>query len=146
MRWATPQLHDIDLLAKMVDPALDGLYPAKSLSRFADIIAICVQVLLVLHMQHKLLRISFFFFVKSLPCSFRGRLRWPCCVCVCAILFFLQSEPEFRPPMSEVVQQLVRLMQRASIVRRQSDDQLGYSYRVPERDGGGTAGGDVVVA
>ncbi|KAL5652212.1 hypothetical protein ACJX0J_037670, partial [Zea mays] len=43
VRWATPQLHDIDLLAKMVDPALDGLYPAKSLSRFADIIAICVQ-------------------------------------------------------------------------------------------------------
>jgi hypothetical protein len=44
VRWATPQLHDIDLLAKMVDPALDGMYPAKSLSRFADIIAICVQV------------------------------------------------------------------------------------------------------
>lgn len=91
VRWATPQLHDIDLLAKMVDPAMDGLYPAKSLSRFADIIAICVQ-----------------------------------------------SEPEFRPPMSEVVQQLVRLMQRASIIRRQSDD-LGYSYRVPE---GGT--GDAI--
>ncbi|CAL5048840.1 unnamed protein product [Urochloa decumbens] len=91
VRWATPQLHDIDLLAKMVDPAMDGLYPAKSLSRFADIIAICVQ-----------------------------------------------SEPEFRPPMSEVVQQLVRLMQRASIIRRQSDD-LGYSYRVPE----GSTGGDV---
>ena len=44
VRWATPQLHDIDLLARMVDPAMDGLYPAKSLSRFADIIAICVQV------------------------------------------------------------------------------------------------------
>ncbi|XP_039807434.1 protein STRUBBELIG-RECEPTOR FAMILY 8-like isoform X2 [Panicum virgatum] len=88
VRWATPQLHDIDLLARMVDPAMDGLYPAKSLSRFADIIAICVQ-----------------------------------------------SEPEFRPPMSEVVQQLVRLMQRASIIRRQSDD-LGYSYRVPDREGG----------
>jgi hypothetical protein len=39
-----PQLHDIDLLAKMVDLALDGMYPAKSASRFADIIAICVQV------------------------------------------------------------------------------------------------------
>ncbi|XP_062229326.1 protein STRUBBELIG-RECEPTOR FAMILY 8-like [Phragmites australis] len=88
VRWATPQLHDIDLLAKMVDPAMDGLYPAKSLSRFADIIAICVQ-----------------------------------------------PEPEFRPPMSEVVQQLVRLMQRASIIRRHSDD-LGFSYRVPEREGG----------
>ncbi|GJM97919.1 hypothetical protein PR202_ga14882 [Eleusine coracana subsp. coracana] len=83
-----PQLHDIDLLAKMVDPALDGMYPAKSLSRFADIIAICVQ-----------------------------------------------PEPEFRPPMSEVVQQLVRMMQRASIVRRHSDD-LGFSYRVPDREVG----------
>lgn len=44
VRWATPQLHDIDALAKMVDPALNGMYPAKSLSRFADIIALCVQV------------------------------------------------------------------------------------------------------
>jgi hypothetical protein len=44
VRWATPQLHDIDALAKMVDPALRGIYPAKSLSRFADIIALCVQV------------------------------------------------------------------------------------------------------
>lgn len=44
MRWATPQLHDIDALSKMVDPALNGMYPAKSLSRFADIIALCVQV------------------------------------------------------------------------------------------------------
>lgn len=45
VRWATPQLHDIDALAKMVDPALNGMYPAKSLSRFADIIALCVQVI-----------------------------------------------------------------------------------------------------
>ncbi|XVE87737.1 hypothetical protein DITRI_Ditri19aG0011800 [Diplodiscus trichospermus] len=44
VRWATPQLHDIDSLAKMVDPALNGMYPAKSLSRFADIVALCVQV------------------------------------------------------------------------------------------------------
>jgi hypothetical protein len=45
VRWATPQLHDIDALAKMVDPTLKGLYPVKSLSRFADVIALCVQVL-----------------------------------------------------------------------------------------------------
>jgi len=44
VRWATPQLRDIDALVKMVDPALKGMYPAKSLSRFADIIALCVQV------------------------------------------------------------------------------------------------------
>ncbi|XAR74030.1 Non-specific protein-tyrosine kinase [Bertholletia excelsa] len=71
VRWATPQLHDIDALSKMVDPALKGLYPVKSLSRFADVIALCVQ-----------------------------------------------PEPEFRPPMSEVVQSLVMLVQRANMSRR----------------------------
>ncbi|PHU01026.1 Protein STRUBBELIG-RECEPTOR FAMILY 6 [Capsicum chinense] len=71
VRWATPQLHDIDALAKMVDPALKGLYPVKSISRFADVIALCVQ-----------------------------------------------PEPEFRPPMSEVVEALVRLVQRANMSKR----------------------------
>ncbi|XP_019057889.1 PREDICTED: protein STRUBBELIG-RECEPTOR FAMILY 5 isoform X3 [Tarenaya hassleriana] len=66
--WATPQLHDIEALSTMADPALHGLYPPKSLSRFADIIALCVQ-----------------------------------------------TEPEFRPPMSEVVESLVRLVQRSSM-------------------------------
>uniref|UniRef100_A0A0D9XJ85 Protein kinase domain-containing protein n=1 Tax=Leersia perrieri TaxID=77586 RepID=A0A0D9XJ85_9ORYZ len=74
VRWVTPQLHDIDALDRMVDPALKGLYPAKSLSRFADVIALCVQ-----------------------------------------------PEPEFRPPMSEVVQALVRLVQRANMTRRMID-------------------------
>ncbi|XP_039052988.1 protein STRUBBELIG-RECEPTOR FAMILY 6-like isoform X2 [Hibiscus syriacus] len=79
VRWATPQLHDIDALSKMVDPALEGLYPVKSLSRFADVIALCVQ-----------------------------------------------PEPEFRPPMSEVVQALVRLVQRANMSKRTiGTDQYG---------------------
>ncbi|EXB77034.1 Protein STRUBBELIG-RECEPTOR FAMILY 8 [Morus notabilis] len=87
VRWATPQLHDIDALAKMVDPALNGMYPAKSLSRFADIIALCVQ-----------------------------------------------PEPEFRPPMSEVVQALVRLVQRASVIKRRSSDESGFSYKTPDHE------------
>ncbi|GLT72648.1 hypothetical protein SLA2020_445620, partial [Shorea laevis] len=87
VRWATPQLHDIDALAKMVDPSLNGMYPAKSLSRFADIIALCVQ-----------------------------------------------PEPEFRPPMSEVVQALVRLVQRASVVKRRSSDESGFAYKTPEHE------------
>ncbi|KAG8634325.1 hypothetical protein MANES_17G027800v8 [Manihot esculenta] len=87
VRWATPQLHDIDALAKMVDPGLNGMYPAKSLSRFADIIALCVQ-----------------------------------------------AEPEFRPPMSEVVQALVRLVQRASVVKRRSSDDSGFAYKTPEHE------------
>lgn len=53
VRWATPQLHDIDALAKMVDPSLNGMYAAKSLSRFADIIALCVQVKSLLIMKSK---------------------------------------------------------------------------------------------
>ncbi|KAL8090205.1 hypothetical protein AgCh_039613 [Apium graveolens] len=36
VRWETLQLHDIDALAKMVDRALNVLYPVKSLSQFAD--------------------------------------------------------------------------------------------------------------
>ncbi|XP_071696617.1 protein STRUBBELIG-RECEPTOR FAMILY 8-like [Rutidosis leptorrhynchoides] len=87
VRWATPQLHDIDSLAKMVDPTLNGMYPAKSLSRFADIIALCVQ-----------------------------------------------PEAEFRPPMSEVVQALVRLMQRASVVKRRSSDDSGFIYKTPDHE------------
>ncbi|KZV16139.1 protein STRUBBELIG-receptor FAMILY 8 [Dorcoceras hygrometricum] len=89
VRWATPQLHDIDALAKMVDPILNGMYPAKSLSRFADIIALCVQ-----------------------------------------------PEPEFRPPMSEVVQALVRLMQRAVIVKRQPSEDSGFAFRNPDHEAG----------
>ncbi|KAF7151250.1 hypothetical protein RHSIM_Rhsim02G0105000 [Rhododendron simsii] len=87
VRWATPQLHDIDALAKMVDPALNGMYPAKSLSRFADILALCVQ-----------------------------------------------PEPEFRPPMSEVVQALVRLMQRASMVKRHSSEESGFMFKTPDHE------------
>ncbi|KAJ0083977.1 hypothetical protein Patl1_30965 [Pistacia atlantica] len=84
VRWAAPQLHEIDALARMVDPALRGLYPPKSLTRFADVIALCVQ-----------------------------------------------SEPEFRPPMSEVVEALVRLVQRSSMNMK---DDLAASRRTEDSD------------
>nr|GLL34770.1 protein STRUBBELIG-RECEPTOR FAMILY 3-like [Ipomoea trifida] len=73
VRWAIPQLHDIDALTGMVDPSLNGKYPIKSLSHFADIISRCVQ-----------------------------------------------QEPEFRPPMSEVVQDIIQMIRRESSNR--SDD------------------------
>ncbi|GLJ33677.1 hypothetical protein SUGI_0676780 [Cryptomeria japonica] len=84
VRWAAPQLHDIDALSKMVDPALKGIYSAKSLSRFADIISLCVQ-----------------------------------------------PEPEFRPPMSEVVQALVRLMQRINSGRKRYEAASGSKSLEP---------------
>lgn len=43
-KMGNSQLHDIDALSSMVDPSLNGEYPAKSLSNFADIISRCVQV------------------------------------------------------------------------------------------------------
>ncbi|CAA3016326.1 STRUBBELIG-RECEPTOR FAMILY 3-like isoform X1 [Olea europaea subsp. europaea] len=70
VRWAIPQLHDIDALSRMVDRSLNGAYPSKSLSRLADIISLCVQ-----------------------------------------------HEPEFRPPMSEIVQNLLHMIQRDSRAR-----------------------------
>ena len=51
VRWAAPQLHDIDALTKMVDPDLEGLFPVKSLSRFADVIALCIQVMYLSNMK-----------------------------------------------------------------------------------------------
>ncbi|EXB64646.1 Protein STRUBBELIG-RECEPTOR FAMILY 6 [Morus notabilis] len=87
VQWASPQLHDIDALSKMVDPALEGLYPVKSLSRFADVIALCIQ-----------------------------------------------AEPEFRPPMSEVVQALVLLVQRANMSKRTIGVDQGTSRRGDSQD------------
>ncbi|KAJ9566104.1 hypothetical protein OSB04_002070, partial [Centaurea solstitialis] len=64
VRWAISRLHDIEALAGMVDPSLRATCSSKSLSRFADIISLCVQV---------------------------G-------------INNLLPEPEFRPPMSEIVE------------------------------------------
>jgi hypothetical protein len=51
--------------------------------------------------------LNFIIFAWNLTCSTFGD--------------FMQPEPEFRPPMSEVVQALVRLMQRASLSKRNSE-------------------------
>ncbi|GLT38207.1 hypothetical protein SLA2020_124710 [Shorea laevis] len=84
VRWATPQLHDIDALGRMVDPALCGLYPTKAVSRFADIIALCVQV-----------------------------------------------EPGTRPPTSQVVRELLLLVQHTSM---QMKEELLSSRRTEDSD------------
>ncbi|CAN4098046.1 unnamed protein product [Withania somnifera] len=70
VQWALPQLNDLDALEKIADPALHGLYPPKSLSRFANVTALCIQ-----------------------------------------------SEPEFRPNISEVV----HLVQKSNMIQREDD-------------------------
>ena len=45
------------------------------------------------------------------------------------VMFFGQPEPEFRPPMSEVVQALVRLVQRANMSKRTFGNDQGGTPR-----------------
>lgn len=87
VRWAAPQLHDFDALAKMVDPALRGLYPPKSLSRFADVIALCVQVSVLLINQ--LLYNLFTFTYDHLILFYSFHIHIYMCVCVLKALAVL---------------------------------------------------------
>ncbi|XP_020102788.1 protein STRUBBELIG-RECEPTOR FAMILY 3-like isoform X3 [Ananas comosus] len=78
VRWANSQLHDMDALAYMMDPSIQGEFPVRSLSRFADIICRCIQ-----------------------------------------------HAPEFRPPMSQVVQDLALVVDDAM----KTTDENPYAVR-----------------
>jgi hypothetical protein len=93
VRWATSQLYDIDAISKMVDPYIRGQCSEKALSRFADVISRCIQVLCLI------------FYLRS-------SLHQDGLCCLPET--FLQHEPEFRPPMSEVVQDLIRMVSDAT--------------------------------
>jgi len=84
----------------MVDPALNGNYPAKSLSNFADIISRCLQVIDYLR------PVIVSLFISSL---FYGINFFSLNVCN-----VMQSEPEFRPAMSEVVLYLLNMIKKES--------------------------------
>lgn len=44
VRWATSRLHDNASLAQMVDPTIAKTFiSSKSLSRFADMVSVCIQ-------------------------------------------------------------------------------------------------------
>ncbi|XP_077210507.1 protein STRUBBELIG-RECEPTOR FAMILY 8-like [Tasmannia lanceolata] len=75
VKWASTRLHDLETLQAIVDPAIRGSYSFKSLSRFADIITMCIQ-----------------------------------------------AEPEFRPPMSDIAESLVRMIQRTSFTKQNLTD------------------------
>ncbi|XP_014628610.1 protein STRUBBELIG-RECEPTOR FAMILY 2 [Glycine max] len=42
-KWASSRLHDGDSLEQMVDPAIKRTFSSKALSRYADIISLCIQ-------------------------------------------------------------------------------------------------------
>lgn len=81
VRWAIPQLHDIDALARMADPSLKGAYPIKSLSRFADVISSCVQVRAFLWSlnygaSQEISEVLFLFWHAICPCPFPRPLNY----------------------------------------------------------------------
>ncbi|KAL3534204.1 hypothetical protein ACH5RR_002665 [Cinchona calisaya] len=43
VKWSSSRLHDNDYLANMVDPAIKTTISPQDLSRFADIVSLCVQ-------------------------------------------------------------------------------------------------------
>ncbi|KAM0866988.1 hypothetical protein ACQ4PT_042295 [Festuca glaucescens] len=87
VKFVTPQLHDVDALGELADPGLHGLYPPKSLSRYADVIARCVQ-----------------------------------------------ADPEFRPSMSEVSQELTGCIRRSASDRRMGGGLYSASQRSDTSD------------
>jgi hypothetical protein len=95
VRWASSQLHDIESLSKMVDPSIQGQCSEKVLSRFADIISRCIQV------------IQFQSDIELTPCY---SILSEGVLLLMSGLFIMQQVPEFRPPMSEIVQDLARIV------------------------------------
>ncbi|XP_022928074.1 protein STRUBBELIG-RECEPTOR FAMILY 2-like [Cucurbita moschata] len=43
VKWASSRLHDNESLEQMVDPVIKGTFSSKSLSRFVDILSLCIQ-------------------------------------------------------------------------------------------------------
>ncbi|CAK9322883.1 unnamed protein product [Citrullus colocynthis] len=43
VKWASSRLHDNESLEQMVDPGIKGTFSSKALSRFVDIISLCIQ-------------------------------------------------------------------------------------------------------
>ncbi|KAH7568970.1 hypothetical protein JRO89_XS06G0082500 [Xanthoceras sorbifolium] len=112
VRWAIPQLHDIDALSRMVDPSLNGAYPVKSLSRFTDIISRCVQGhSLGLHIFEKLLCGENVPSMKSLAfLLLHNSSKHLLVLAVQEKRTSHKWEPGFRPPMSEIVQDLLHMI------------------------------------
>lgn len=103
VKWASSRLHDRECLERMVDPGIKGTFSSRSLSQFADIVSLCIQVLLnsFLHLEsHK--RLILWWHLTFL--NWYMSIGW--------IWNYEQPEKEFRPPMSEIVDSLTRLVQK----------------------------------
>lgn len=66
VKWASSQLHVNESLEQMVDPAIKKTISSKALSRFADIVSLCIQVLLST-CEHECL-----FFCKKYANEYKG--------------------------------------------------------------------------
>ncbi|URD97667.1 Leucine-rich repeat transmembrane protein kinase 1 [Musa troglodytarum] len=109
VRWAAAQLHDIDALERMVKCSLNLFWSSFRLAALLQTSA----------------SLSFHFMKSPVVEDL-----WSCEICPEFV-----SEPEFWPPMSEVVQSLVRCVQRTSINKRLGGD-LSTSWRSDDSDYG----------
>ncbi|KAI5585741.1 hypothetical protein BDE02_06G165200 [Populus trichocarpa] len=49
VKWASSRLHDNESLIQMVDPGIKRTLPSKTLSRFADVVLLCIQCAAKIH-------------------------------------------------------------------------------------------------
>ncbi|WRX24608.1 Protein kinase domain - like 10 [Theobroma cacao] len=91
VHWALFRLHDSESLEQMVDPSIKRTFPARSLSRFADIVLTRGRFLLKFNSEQ----------TENL---------------------IKQPEKEFRPPMSEIVESLTRLLQTMGLTKSSATD------------------------
>ena len=109
-KWASTRLHDSESLEQMVDPAIKKTFSSKALSRYADIISLCVQVLALKHQVIHVKEIEF-----SHDCVAALVLQTILTLILCVALTCvpsIQPVKEFRPPMSEIVDSLVSFSQK----------------------------------
>lgn len=109
VKWATPRLHDIELLEQMVDPTIRGTVSPRTLSRFADIVSICLQVHLI-YLQTLALNSMIY------ACNGLGWVEIDPCA--------EQPEQEYRPSISGLVESLQECARAA-----EERGEVGRSFR-----------------
>ncbi|XVE96072.1 hypothetical protein REPUB_Repub02eG0189900 [Reevesia pubescens] len=121
VNWALFRLHDSESLEQMVDPGIKGTVPARFLSGFADVVSLCIQ-----RFERDMTDL-----ISSIHTSLQNDENN---LLLCGLSLKMQSDKEFRPPMSEIVESLTRLLKKMGMIKsRETDgtevDPLERSFR-----------------
>lgn len=145
MKWASFRLHDRESLGKMVDPLMTGTFSSKSLSRFADIVSLCIQVTCMISIEKWPFRILWIFteivfyfhshkrhfIAKALQTVNGGVIGWNVNFERLSFCLFEMHQPdqEFRPPISEIVESLACLLHKPGTADGAEVDPFDRSFR-----------------